>query len=233
MKHWLVKVAICSSIVFGSSALCQQAGQVDANNLNEAASKVYTLSQRVSKEMEACQKVLPSYVFMFQVANYEWHGRNYKMTLAAEKVFGEDGKQALAPSVQGSVNTAVASITKQTCSVLSAQILNRQQDVQMSLPKAYGFLIKVYDATPVFAGLVRRQEFQDGCVLQYASKVEKDLATGVAHCGCLTESFSRLSQQDQDDFTSHAKDPAYVNAASWASTFRENAKACLAAKQIP
>lgn len=233
MKHWLGKIAICSSIVFGSSALCQQATQVDANNLHEAASKVYTLSQLVPKEMEACQTVMPRYVFMFQVANYEWHGRNYKVILAAEKILGDSGKQALAPSVQGSINTTVASVTKQTCSVLSAQILNRQQDVQISLPKAYGFLIKVYGATPAFAGLVRRQEFQDGCVLQYASKVEKDLATGIAHCGCLTESFSGLSQQEQNDFTSHAKDPAYVSAAPWAPTFRENAKACLAAKQIP
>lgn len=183
--------------------------------------------------MAACETVLPHDVFMFEVANYGWHGRNYKVTLVAEKILGDRGKQALASHILGLVNTAVASVTPQTCANLSAQILNRQQDVQIALPKAYGFLIKVYGATPALSALGRRQEFQDGCVLEYARKVEKDLAVGVAHCGCLAESFSALSQQEQDDFTSHAKEPAYVNAAPWASTFRKNAKACLAANHIP
>jgi hypothetical protein len=235
MKHWLGKVAIFSSIVVGSSALCQQTAQIDANNLDEAAGEVYTQSRLLSQGMQTCQTAAPDKAFQFQLADYIWHGRNYKVTLAAEKALGEQGRQRLAAPIHGLANTASAALASapQTCHALAANILNGGLDVITSLPKAYGFLMQVYGETPALAALARPREFQDGCVIQYSRKGGNDFSVGVAHCGCLGESFAELSQQEQDDFIAHAKDTAYVSTAPWMPKFRNNAKACLAAKHIP
>ena len=203
----------------------------DANDLEEAAGMVDAQSASISAVMKLCEQKQPKYAYDFHMADYVWHADNHDMVLAEKRVLGNAAERALQPLIERGIDEIEKGVeaNPSNCVRFSNALITGSRNVKTYTPRAYGYLIAVYEKAPDLIAEHERQEVETGCVKGYSNRGGRNFEKALGMCRCTRDAiYTALTDQERQDMFAHSGDPTYMQKASWSGKLRKKGQACMA-----
>lgn len=206
-------------------------GVENVNSLNQAAAMMLDLEATTTAEMKACQATASRGAYIYQFANYVWHGENYGLLQIAKSVLSADQIQAMRPELKTRADTAAHDIdvNPSSCAERLRVIEGGMRDVRENFPRTYAYLSETYAKSLKLVATQEQESVEIGCMKRAANIGATDFERTLGVCQCTREAiYSALTVSERKDLFAHGNDKDYAIHAPWAPRLREKGLACIA-----